>query len=126
MSLSQYTNEPQTKLFTEAGVFFAFSNQQFAEARAPGVEYVSMGCGMICPVDKVQYVRSEMDRIYKEAIQQDINQNSKQSIIERELYNFECFYTGDIQDVLSALVDYEITEQEVWDEYHRLSATVEI
>jgi len=41
--LSDYTEEAQTKLFVEKGVFFAFSKDQFNEQKKEGVDYVSAG-----------------------------------------------------------------------------------
>jgi hypothetical protein len=37
--LTDYTQEAQTKLFEEKGVFFAFSNKQFEEQRKEGIKY---------------------------------------------------------------------------------------
>ncbi|MGR5097050.1 DUF7659 family protein, partial [Vibrio maritimus] len=43
--LSDYTQEKQTALFNETGAFFAFSNQQFDEAKKDGVKYCRITMG---------------------------------------------------------------------------------
>jgi hypothetical protein len=113
MSLSLYTQEAMSKLFSDTGAFFAFSNQQFSEKRQPGVQYSSLGAGLIVPVANVKTLVDEMDKISEAGIAKDLEANSKETIILRELNNFECFYTGDITDCCDALKDYGITAEEI-------------
>ena len=47
------------------------------------------------------------------AVKQDIEENGIEKIIKRELGNYECYYTGEIEDAVEALEDYGITHEQV-------------
>lgn len=111
--LSQYIEEKQTKCFARNNVFFAFSDEQFEEGKKEGVEYTSLGAGMMCDKTKVKTFLVEHARIVKDGIAQDVKENGINGIIKRELANHEADYTGDIVDTASALKDYPITEAEI-------------
>ena len=111
--LSHYIEKPQTELFDRLGVFFAFSNKQFDEKAVQDVEYVSMGMGMICPKENAQSVHDGLEEIQKAGIAQDIKENGIEAIIERELANHECYYTGNPEDCIENLKQYGITAEQV-------------
>ena len=111
--LIDYTNDALTKAFEEAGAFFAFSNKQFSERQKEGVEYASLGAGLICPKDKCAWLLQEMEKITDKGIAKDLKENGKEAIIKRELANHECYYTGDPQDCVDKLEYYPITEEEI-------------
>ena len=111
--LSDYQENAQTRLFDNTGSFFAFSNKQFDEAKKDGVRYVIMGAGLITPAEHVKKVAKTLDSIYHGAIKKDLKENGKEAIIKRELYNYECFYTGDISTVVETLDSYGFTEEEI-------------
>jgi len=50
----------------------------------------------------------DMDENHTKGIEQDIKENGIDKIIVRELYNYECFYTGEIEDAVDALEAYKI------------------
>lgn len=108
--LQDYQEQAQTELLNRTGSFFAFSQQQFDESKQPNTSYVACGLGLICPKQNVDTLLAELDTIYKSAIQQDIKENGIEKIIIRELYNHECFYTGDIDDVICKLQGYGIDD----------------
>lgn len=111
--LSDYTNDPISKHMDSLGAFFAFSNGQFNEKQVDGVDYVSLGAGMICPRENTKLLVDGLEDIHKKGIEFDLRDNGRKKIIERELSNHECFYTGDIEDCVDTLKDYGITEQEI-------------
>jgi hypothetical protein len=115
--LQDYQEEAQTALFKKTGAFFAFSNKQFDEEKKEGVKYVHLGAGLICPKVNAKELNEKLDAIYKDAIKKDIAENGIEAIIKRELYNHECFYTGDITDCVSKLQDYPTTKEEIWNVY---------
>lgn len=115
--LSDYTQQAQTDLFDELGVFFAFSNQQFEEARKQGIEYVSLGMGMIVPECNAKSLVERLVDIQKEGIKQDIAENGKHAIIRRELFNHECFYTGDVWDCVEKLEEYGYRYDDIYQVY---------
>ena len=65
--LTDYTQEAQTKLFEEKGVFFAFSNKQFEEQRKAGIKY-KVTNWMFSPKGKLQNVLSNLDNIQEEGM----------------------------------------------------------
>jgi hypothetical protein len=105
-SISELQNIRQSKnseLFEKVGLFFAFSNEQFAKNKTPlkeGDKYVSIGAGGYLPKSNIGDFRNglkEIEKWYRGEIKQ--NKSEKDEIIY-ELYNHECFYTGDIATVV--------------------------
>ena len=106
-----------TELFNAVGLFWAFSNEQFAENKTPlqeGEKYVSIGAGGYLPKGKVDAFVDGMKEIkkwYKKEVAD--NKDLRRKEIIYELGNHEAWYTGDIEDTLAALgPDY--TRKEVW------------
>lgn len=118
-TLNCYMQDAQTELFNRLGVFFAFSNAQIEEQRKPGVEYTTVGAGMIVPKDNAKEVVESLEAIYKTAIAEDLAENGINAIIDRELQNYECYYTHEIDDCADALEDYGIVRDQVWFVYNR-------
>ncbi|ELY5142023.1 TPA: hypothetical protein I7264_03115 [Vibrio parahaemolyticus] len=121
--LSDYIQQPQTALFDELGAFFAFSNKQFDEVKKKGIEYVSLGMGMIVPKNNAKQLVERLEVIQKEGINQDIAENGKDSIIRRELFNHECFYTGDICDCVEKLEGYGYSYDDIYQVYSHICKT---
>jgi len=111
--LSEYMGEKQTLAFNRADAFFAFSDKQFEEAKKEGIKYVSLGAGLICNSTKAKTLTQELDTIYTEAIQEDVQDNGMRSVIDRELANHEAYYTRDIESTVEALKDYPCTIEEI-------------
>lgn len=112
-SRSDFSQQAQTDLFNELGVFFAFSNEQLGEQAKPDVEYVNLGAGMICPKPHAKEVVRRLDDIYRSSIAADKAAHTAEQIIERELANFECYYVGEIEDAVDALGDYGYTTEQI-------------
>ncbi len=123
--LQDYMTEKQTALFNETGAFFACSQKQFDEAKQDGVQYVDCKHNMLCPKEHVQKLISGLDNIYKHAIEQDKTDNGKEAIIKRELYNYECFYIGDIEDAVNCLEDYGYSPEDIYNVYKKECKNVE-
>jgi len=107
-SLTDYTNTGLTNAMNKAGAFFAFGTEQFNKAKKEGVKYCEMGHGLICPSINAKQLMIDMDENHTKGIEQDIKENGIDKIIVRELYNYECFYTGEIEDAVDALEAYKI------------------
>ncbi len=73
---------------------------------------------MICPKENAKEFIDTLHSIHKGAIKKDIKENGKDAIIKRELYNHECFYTGDISDVVDKLKPYGFTIEEIREIYN--------
>ena len=118
--LSDYMEDKQNQLFQRTGTFFAFSEKQFKEGRKENVKYVDMGQGMITEKPFVEEVINELHNIHKEAMIQDIKDNGIQGVINRELENYETYYTNDLEPAMEALESYpEITQQDIIKVYQR-------
>lgn len=121
-TIQQIKKEKQEKynrLLTECGVFFAFSDEQFQKNKTPlqeGEKYASIGAGGYMPKSKADALKNGMkliEREHKEAIKS--SKQRKENILY-ELHNHEAFYTGDIEDTLSAL-DSSYSAAEVMEVY---------
>lgn len=123
--LSHYVEAAQTELFKTTGAFFAFSQKQFDEGMKEGVEYVALGCGIICPKENVEALEAGLQSTRETGIAQDLAENGKQAIIARELHNYEAFYTGDISEACGALSGYGISRDEVRAEYNKIAPTID-
>ena len=111
--LSNYTEQNQTNLFAKTGAFFAFSTKQFDEKKQPDIKYVVCGSGLIAPKENVTALMDGLETIHTDGIAQDIAENGKPAIIQRELGNHEAQITGDISDTIDSLDGYGITKDEV-------------
>ncbi|HCE1583017.1 TPA: hypothetical protein NGR52_004258 [Vibrio parahaemolyticus] len=112
-TLNNYVQQAQTEALDKYGAFFAFSNKQFDEQRKDNVIYRNMGTGLICPSQHCQALFDELAAIAKRGREQDIAENGAEAIIKRELYNHECFYTGDPSDAIDALEGYGFTKEQI-------------
>lgn len=108
-----------SELFKECRVFFAFSNEQFAENKTElkeNEEYVSLGMGGYLPNTSVKnYIQGLKDITAQE--KEKIKEfNLEKSEILYELQNHEAFYTGDIEDTYFALNE-KYTHEQIWKVY---------
>jgi len=120
-TLTNYTEKKVTAALERHGAFYAFGREQFEKKKAANIEYVSLRVGgLICPKENASELLGDLDRIHTEAIAEDVEENGLKAIVLRELWNHECFYTGEIDDAWEALKDYPgITEQLVIDIFNK-------
>ena len=121
--LSDYTQKNTTQLLDATGAFFAYGRSQFDEQKQDGVDYVAVGYFLMVPRDHEKTLTDGLNKIHTDAIQRDLVENGKEKIIERELYNHECFYTNDISDCVDALEYYDITAYEIGRQFRHLKLT---
>lgn len=112
-NLSTYIDEKINHLLIKYNGFFAFSEKQFEEAKKENMKYVCRGAGLYHEAGKSEEFDEDFKLIIKEAIEQDLKENGKEAIIERELENYECYYTNDISNAVIHLKDYDITYDEI-------------
>lgn len=105
--LSDYSQEAVSKALEKNGAFFAFSQAQLEEQKKEGVTYGALPGGLICPVANATQLLEELKAASQNAVKQDLEENGLDAIIERELANHECWYTGEIEDAVEALSIYE-------------------
>ncbi len=59
-------------------------------------------------------MRDGLDAIHAIGVKLDLAENGKVAIIKRELYNHECFLTGDYMEARNGLSsEYGITDEEI-------------
>lgn len=119
--LKKIKQEKTDALFNECGVFFAFSNEQFANNKTPlkdGDKYVNFMSGGYVPKSNLDALISKFDAINEEFEQAMQDKELREAQILYQLLNHECYYTGDIEDTLSALGS-GYTEAEVWAVYNK-------
>jgi hypothetical protein len=105
-TLSDYIETAQAEAFKKYGAFFAFGNRQFDEKKQPGVVYVDMGAGLICPKQNAPHLHSELIKIGEEGIHQDVRENGAEAIIQREYFNYETQLTMDTTRVDESMDEY--------------------
>jgi len=120
--LSNYTDTNISKALDKAQAFFAFSDKQVEEGKVKqgltdDIKLISLGSGLISPQDTGIQLIKDMDKAYKDGIAQDIKENGKEAIIKRELYNHEAFYTGEIDQTVDALSEYNFSAGDILDIY---------
>lgn len=102
-------NDEQFNLaLTNGGVFFAFSKEQFEEGKAKHPiqgddKYVSFGYGGYILKSKKEALEKALEEIntnFRKVIQDN---NFQDKEILYHLHNHECYYTGDIEDVVDNL-----------------------
>lgn len=107
--LQDYMEQKQSKAFAKAGAFFAVSQSQFDEAKAklPDVKkFVHIGAHLYCDKKNAKWLVDKLGEIYAESMRQDIQDHGLERIILRELGNYECWYTGDIEPCWEAIQNY--------------------
>ena len=127
-TLTDILRDRQTALFDKYGVFFAFSRHQFKENidKYPDQEFVDMGAGMFCLRKTFKEFGDAHAQLVKTAIEEDVAQKGLEAVIERELYNYESFYTGCIEDAWEAMKDYpDMTREKMVKVYNRIYSTVD-
>jgi hypothetical protein len=103
-----------SKLIKECKMFFAFSDEQFEASKTKlqkGEKYVSLGGGVYITSNNTQKWKDEIKKIDKWKSEEIKNNNLEEANILYELRNYECFYTGDIEDVKILFLNIYSTEQ---------------
>jgi len=114
--LKKQRDQKYNDLLTACRVFFAFSDEQFHKNKTPlkeGEKYVSMGAGGYFPKSEFDnYINGSkaIKKWFSKAVKEC--KGARRANIVYELGNYECFYTGDIDEAVDAL-GKEYTREEV-------------
>jgi len=90
-------------LIKKCKMFFAFSNKQFEENKTElkeGEKYLSIGMGAYLPKGNLKIWEDGMEEINNWGRNEIKKKKLEEQEILYELRNHECFYTGEIDDVL--------------------------
>ncbi len=112
--MTNFVQTKQTELFSELGVFFAFSDKQFSEQSKPGVKYCTvLGMGDCVPVEHAGDFAERLSAIHREGRERELAEKGIDRIIEEHLVNHECFYTYDIQPAVESLDGFDVSYEQV-------------
>lgn len=130
MTYTELKTERQQRydaLMGKVGIFWAFSNEQFEEGRKKyplkdGFKYQSIGAGgYFAGQHKEEFVSgmAELNDWEKQARKEvkDTKTEVEKQILH-ELRNYECFYTGEIDDVVDLFKDI-YTKEQIAKVYHK-------
>lgn len=95
-------------LFDECRLFWAFSNEQLTKGlerinHQQGEKLTSIGAGGYLPKSNVDKFVNGMKQIKKDFKAKVKAHKLRPQVIADALINYECYYTGDIEDALEAL-----------------------
>ena len=125
MNYQDIKNEAEKKytvLSDKVGLFWAFSNEQFAEGKAKnpiakGEKYTSIGAGGYLPSKNVQAFIDGQKAIEKWR-KAAVKSAKADKVILYELNNYEAFYTGGIDDAMEVLADLGYSREQVREVYN--------
>lgn len=120
----RYDRESQEAL-KKTGIFYAFSNEQFEKYRtykeeSSDCDYVYVGAGAYIHKKDKNNLDEYFNVILPELKKRFINSINIDDLIEYELINHECYYTGDFYEIVPVIESYlnsdisqrcDITEQ---------------
>lgn len=113
--------EANALLYSSTGTFFAFSDDDYKNKCEDGVIYKSLAMGMYVPAENVEKVVNGIVENRALFVKSDLDLHTVDEIIERELRNYECFYSFDYSDCIEPLADYGVTESEIRKVFLKLS-----
>lgn len=121
IDIKKEEEQKHTQLFNDCGLFWAFSNEQFTTNKTPlkeGEKYVSIGSGGYMPNSNVDKFRQGLKDIKKWRKTQIQSNKLQYEQIKYELSNHECYYTGDISDVVG-IFSGTYTRQQIQEVYNK-------
>lgn len=104
--IKKQSEEKRTVLFKEVGLFWAFSDEQFAKNKTPlaeGDKYVSIGAGGYLPKSNVDAFVKSSKAITKWEKDEIKSKKLAREQIAYELANHEAYYTGELEETFDAL-----------------------
>ena len=132
--MSKYTELKEVKFQAKMSevlernkVFFAFSELQLAEGLAKIQEkrenITGIGMGGFLPKENLTKYLDEMLEV-SGWFNDEVKKLDANEVIRYELNNYECYYTGDIEDAFGVLKNYGLTRDQVLAVYHNKKAVI--
>lgn len=126
--LKKEKSEAINKLFSDCGVFFAFSDKQFEEGKTKcqihaGEKLASVGGGGFVRLEKADELKAGVDSILAKYNEDVKAFGLRKDLIRYELFNHEAFYTYDITSTVEALGE-GFTREEVAEVFNSIKDTV--
>ena len=111
----------QSKMFKDLGVFFAFGQEQFDKAlkkyNLKENELTTFAGGGLLPKVNAKKLISELNRLMDLHVL-EVKTLKASDVIEYELGNHECYYTGDIDSAYQILKAFDFTRSQVAEVYY--------
>lgn len=106
----RYDRESQEAL-SKTGIFYAFSNDQFEKYRtykeiSTDKDYLYIGAGAYIHKKDKKNLDKYFNTILPKIKKRFINNIDLDDLIEYELINHECYYTGDFYEIVPVIENY--------------------
>ena len=102
------------QFFKKTGIFYAFSNNQFNENKthknAPNNEFFRIGCGAYAHISNKEKVKNFFSKTSKKLKKDFLSKIDVNDLIEYELKNHECYYTGDFWEIIPIIEEWLDTD----------------
>ena len=124
--VEEWFQNEHSKVMESLGVSFAFGEEQLAvykqQQRAKGYqgEFISLGYGQICRTDTVANYKKEFNRLMEERKVKMREVISMDQLIDYELSNHECYYTGNYYDWLMVGAVHDIYPEAKTEDFLRV------
>ena len=105
--------------FWKYWAFFAFWSDQFKEKAKEWVDYVDCWMWLIAPKDIARQMIIDFKDHNEQEDKNRLEADWLDKIIEYELWNHECYYTWDINDILWLCETYWTTKEYIREIYHK-------
>lgn len=116
----------KNKELEKTGIFYAFSNEQFEKYKthkdAQDNEYLSVGCGAYIHKSNKKRLDDYFKNILPKLEKEFIEKINLDDLIDYELINHECWYTGDWFGVVAIIKGYNVclSDDELVEKVHSI------
>lgn len=109
----EYTRKYNNEL-KKTGIFYAFSNEQFDENKthknAPDNQYLHIGGGAYIHKDNKEKLNIFFQETAKQLKKDFLSKININDLIEYELINHECYYTGNFWEIIPIIEEWLDTD----------------
>ena len=120
--VQQQVQDKLSTIFGDLGVFFAFNDEQMTEGlkktktKKKDIRSIHGG-GFVSIKNAEQYMKQTSDLMKWQ--EKEVKKLDSDKVIEYELANHECYYTGDISTAHDILKAYDFSLQQVQEVYNK-------
>jgi len=124
MTYTELKKDHQNKLtilIDKIGIFWAFSDKQMTEGldklKLTTKDIISLGSGMLCPRANYEEYKAEVKALNDEFVA-SMKTLPPEQVIEYELSNHECYYSGDPSEIYDLFEDIGYTKEQILKVYN--------
>lgn len=119
--LKKQHQDKLTILIDRLGIFWAFSDKQLTEGldklKLTTADIISFGAGMLCPRANYEEYKTSIKALNDEFVG-EMKKLNPAEVIEYELSNHECYYTGDPSEIFDLFDDIGYTKEQILKVYN--------